>query len=967
MPRHFIAFVTLLLAGSLLAAPAEARLDPRLDWHTVESAHFLVLFSKGNETVAERAVAIAEEAHRRLVPELRWEPQEKTRLVLADVSDAANGMATPFPFNRIVVYLSPPLEEPFAITDSEEWLRLVITHEYAHILHLDNVQEGPADLRRLFGRLYFPNLFEPNWLIEGLATYEETKLTRGGRGRSSYTEMLLRTATLEGRFPSLAQAGTAPDSWPAGELPYLFGVKFYQHLVEKYGPDLPGKYSRRYAGRSFPFLVDSTAKATFASTFPREWRLWQEELQRTYQSQNEALTAAGLTPVTPLTATGDHNLFPALSPDGKRLAYTSRTADRVSSLLLADADGQHSRPLLRRAVAPGNAALAWLADGSGLVYAKIEADRFDNLFSDLYRLDLASNTEQRLTTGLRAGSPDLAPLSGEIVFTAGAAAANRLAVVTADGSNLRYLSPPDTPRLFATPRWSPDGQRIAVSVKETDGRFVIQILDRGGNVLDTLPDFGAINASPAWSGDGATLFFTSDRSGIYNIHAYQPASRNLFQVTNRLGGAFTPQPTPDGQGLLLADYSSAGFDLARIALHPESWQPVVIETTQPAASTLTESAPPAPAAVSTPISTSAPASVYVPWNDLRPHYWLPWFGADEAGAQLGLISSGSDAIDRHSWTATATWGTASHHPAYSLLYRYDGFLPTVQLLADDQSVPYATFFRAPGAKEETYWERRRNLGLDLILPSDGLWSRHFLIPGLRYERFSGATDLPAGLTPPEEGKLVGVRLAYQFNNSVRPGKAISAEDGRSLGLASDHNRRSFGGDFDLSRYTLDWHEFINLPWSDHHILATRLFGGIAQGDLLERRAFQLGGDSLGDLLQELDDQNLALRGYPRNLLRGQRAVLASAEYRFPLRNLETGSGNGPIFFRRLHGALFGEGGEAFDHGGVKAQELRTAAGAEVRCDLQLGYVLPATLRLVVAKGFDEGGEKQLYLSVWMVY
>jgi len=29
----------------------------------------------------------------------------------------------------------------------------------------------------IFGRLYFPNLFEPIWMIEGLAVYEETEQT----------------------------------------------------------------------------------------------------------------------------------------------------------------------------------------------------------------------------------------------------------------------------------------------------------------------------------------------------------------------------------------------------------------------------------------------------------------------------------------------------------------------------------------------------------------------------------------------------------------------------------------------------------------------------------------------------------------------------------------------------------------------------------------------------------------------
>jgi Zn-dependent protease with chaperone function len=160
-----------LLAILAWAFPAQARFDPRFSWRTIETAHFRVHYHNGLEAIAPRAAEIAEEAHRQLAPALLWQPADKTELVLADVSDLPNGMATPFPYNRMVIYLTPPLEQPFSLTGREDWLRLVIVHEYTHILHLDAAHRLPAWLRRVLGRTYFPNALQPQWLIEGLATY----------------------------------------------------------------------------------------------------------------------------------------------------------------------------------------------------------------------------------------------------------------------------------------------------------------------------------------------------------------------------------------------------------------------------------------------------------------------------------------------------------------------------------------------------------------------------------------------------------------------------------------------------------------------------------------------------------------------------------------------------------------------------------------------------------------------------
>jgi len=97
----------------------------------------------------------------------------RTRLILSDDTDAANGWATPYPYNQLLVTVAPPLGSPDSgrPPTTTGW-RLVITHEYTHVLQLDLASAFPARLRSVFGRLYFPNALQPEWLNRGARDVE---------------------------------------------------------------------------------------------------------------------------------------------------------------------------------------------------------------------------------------------------------------------------------------------------------------------------------------------------------------------------------------------------------------------------------------------------------------------------------------------------------------------------------------------------------------------------------------------------------------------------------------------------------------------------------------------------------------------------------------------------------------------------------------------------------------------------
>lgn len=956
----------LLIALALaLPAPVAAKWDPAHRWRTAQTPHFSLHFHEGGDEMAARAGRIAEEIHARLVPRLGWEPEAKTHLVLVDDLDAANGYANPYPYNQIVLFFAQPLEEPgFGTTVHDDWLRLVLTHEYTHVLQLDMAYGFPRLLRRIFGRLYFPNTLQPGWLVEGLATFEETELTAGGRGRSPGSEMILRMAALEGRIPSLDQMGVFPDGWPDGHVPYVFGESFVRFLVERHGREAIAEVSRRYAGRALPFLVGSTGRGVLKSDYRALWSEWSTALAGRFRVQEHLLRAQGLSESRALTESGFHTVAPAWSPDGTRIAYLRQDAHGFPGVWVMNADGTAQRRLARNvfSFATSGSSLAWSPDGARIYYTKLAVRRGSSILNDIYAYDLRQDREIRVTRGLRARDPHPSPDGTRLLFVTDGLGLSRLATLElgdeaalpAAGDRVRYLTAPSRIQ-YANPRWSPGGTRIAVSVWQPGGDKDVWLLDAAGNKLGEPARDRALDGGAAWSPDGRLLYLSSDRTGVFNLFAWEIDGGSLRQISNVLGGAFSPAPSPDGKTLAFVGYSARGHDIEVMPLEPGAWREALpFRDTYPA---------PAPEEETQPIASDP----YSPVATLGPRLWVPWFAyGAESGSLLGFSTFGQDAIQRHRYSLSGLYGPSSGRFSYLVDYAYAGLRPTIDLLASDLDTTYPGFFDAESWRED-YTERERTLGVDISYPLLSFEKQHRLTLGYRFTQLSALSGWRPGPgyagDVPDEGELGSARISWRFNNAHRSRYSISPEAGRSLEVGVERFQPELGSDATFTRWTGDWIEYLPLP-ARHHVLQARLFVGGSKGDSPAQGAFRLGGDNPGDITHALGDRTIHLRGYPANAFRGENAALAALEYRFPAANLERGTESAVFFLRRVHGALFFEAGAAGD-GGLSPPAFKKSVGAEARLDLTFAYYFPLTVRLGVAVGLDDRGAVVPTLGLWL--
>jgi hypothetical protein len=441
---------------------------------------------------------------------------------------------------------------------------------------------------------------------------------------------------------------------------------------------------------------------------------------------------------------------------------------------------------------------------------------------------------------------------------------------------------------------------------------------------------------------------------VYNVFAYSLSDESLSQVTNVLGGAFMPSVLPDGRGIVVANYSSRGFDLHRLEPDTARARPVA-RSSEPRPAPTTK---PMPASVSISESTPAP---YSPIPSVAPRFWAPVLGVDEEGTQYGLTTGGLDALGFHKYRVTALYGAVSRRVAYAAWYQYDRLYPSLSVSVSDLAATYADFFRDASGRTSEYQERQQRVAADLTLPVLSVRSSHHWSAGYRGERLSPLSDVPAGAEPPARGVLSGIQLAWRYTNAHEYGYSISPEDGRTLTVSVRRTDKGLGSDFDTARYVGGWYEYLPVPLLRHHVLAARLVGGVATGDRLPQRTFQLGGPAFAQEILDQDGETILLRGYRARALRGQKMAVGSLEYRFPIWNIERGFTTKPFFFHRLHGAVFADHGNAWDSSST-ASDYRAGVGGEVGTDLTLAYRLRIRLKLGVAVGLSQDGITQWYLA-----
>jgi len=220
--------------------------------------------------------------------------------------------------------------------------------------------------------------------------------------------------------------------------------------------------------------------------------------------------------LTPLT---DSDYYPALSPDGTTIAFTTHR-DNIRALYLMNPDGTNQR----RLTTEGDAGLgAWSPDGSRLAFSSNRNGKYC-----IYVMKRDGTDVRRLTEGPAEDCPNWSPDGKTIVFESSVNPIWRIWVVNADGTGLKAISQDKWSERW--PQWSPDGKTIVFTSYE-HGAGDIYLMRANGSHSTRLTTNPAEDRQPFWAADGSHILFHSSRAGRFDIYVLDVATKEEHRMT----------------------------------------------------------------------------------------------------------------------------------------------------------------------------------------------------------------------------------------------------------------------------------------------------------------------------------------------------------------------------------------------------------------------------------------------------
>ncbi|MBO4436588.1 MAG: PD40 domain-containing protein [Fibrobacter sp.] len=606
----------LLLAGAAGAAGFYGN-QSDIKWKTADTKHFQFIYPQEYTEHASALSAYAEAVYDSVVGRYKKDLPGRVNAVLNNAL-YSNGSAVPSE-NAVNLWLT---NWDFKIRSSHGWLADVITHEFSHLVSIEN---GSKIVPSLYGVQFsytdyynerttsdfmtlLPFTLQPLWFAEGTAQFESARM--GFDAWDTHRDMLLRVAALNDSLLPLEYMHDFSDNSLFAELgPYTQGFSLVLYISKHYGEDAVPKIWTELS-KPYRVTLDGALKKILGISEKELYEAWKKEITEAYKAQKDSLgplvegkkiTAEAFWQDYPVVA-GKHlygvsnfggpwfdgAVFKMpLEPDSSAADSTAKTDEKIDGIEIGqisieEEEGDSTIDINDYAKSGFRAKKPWFDKGidvydapeKGPILAYVtfqNRDKDGHAHFDIAVSDTNKN-KLNLTHLVDAVYPAFSPKGNEVAFVRREPYSTRFVLskvpFIADFSEYTAEDPidiyvPDAKFRYYniySPKYSPDGSRIAFSFFD-DVHRGIAVIDADGKNMKVVSTEGYDERDVNWI-DDSKIVFASNRNGIFNLIEKNIDTGYERPLTNVVGGAFTPVLA--GDTLYFTQYDKDGFSLYKL-------------------------------------------------------------------------------------------------------------------------------------------------------------------------------------------------------------------------------------------------------------------------------------------------------------------------------------------------------------------------------------------------------------------